>query len=97
MFLGAVDFVKDTLDKINGGIGQGNVDSLLREAEQWLVEIKSRDFTSTNITVHIELVKSIDGMRNRLENVFLLITIQFSNEMTWIKYERCWTGYHGER
>ena len=58
-----MDHLKDGLKNLTMGVRPEDVERMIQEAERMLIEIKTRgEFTSTNITVHIELTKAIDGV-----------------------------------
>lgn len=53
--------MKNILDELKGNIGQTNVESLLREAEEMLREIKSRDFQSKTTEAEEEMTNAVGG------------------------------------
>jgi hypothetical protein len=72
----AVDFAKKVLHDITSGIGSTNIEVLLRQAEQWLVEIRIRDFSVKHSEAESELIEAIECeslMNMSAESLILLV------------------------
>lgn len=61
MPIAAVTYVKDILQDIRDSIHDTNIDSLIRQAEEILVEIRRRDFTLIKNSASTELDAALDG------------------------------------
>jgi hypothetical protein len=59
--IAAVTYVKDILQDIRDSIHDTNIDSLIRQAEEILVEIRRRDFTLIKNSASTELDAALDG------------------------------------